>query len=593
MSGNYSRKTRRKRDIVRDAMRPQAVADFLKEPTSKMLRAMNPKHIAEKINPHAQAVGRLLKPIVKPKEQVNWLRNQLTWEKLKAPLSAVFALVVGGLAAVLSQASTGVSLSPPSVIGITTIVLELGSTERFYVRSALRILGTVVGSLVGLGLGTIGASIGDDTAQVNVIALQSYRLCMVGLSGFITFVGMTIFQDTAYMFLMFNISLVSVLYTITIQSAITAMLSALAGVVVSILTILLFQFPKTEAILAKTHKAAVENLFTLARFAVESDPRCMDDFDDCSTAVRKALTSTPASFEIYQQWRKWTCRQVIHNFDSLSMSTRPLYYTAYSMYWSLVQSPTATQAGGVFFFCNTAAQYDKYFRVPLMGIQGAIMSIQASLTRILVHDPSDPCKAPQHLELIVQRHLWLGCMRNIHILKEQYITHRAGCFASFSQHWSALDYIHQLINLVLAIAAYVHAIAEVFLPDVAEYVYPVLEDICENLAQIRHEGYFRADHFVQAMGLHHRSSVENSEIDYAQTSQVPSSGAQTPNYAPYGFTVRSNPEPYTIFSGQGRVPRGMDVDEMSSIASSPSPLATRRDAERQTSPANRRRSDSP
>jgi hypothetical protein len=534
---------------------------MLREPTQRIFKAMNPKFLAEKMQPSAQSVARLLKPIVKPKRQVNWLRNKLTWKNLKPPLSAVFALVAGGLAAVFSQASTGISLSPPSVIGITTIVLELGSTERFYVRSALRIIGTVIGSSIGLGLGTIGALIGDDTVGKNVIALQTYRLCMVALSGFITFVGMTIFSDTAFMFLMFNISLVSVLYTITITSAITAMLSALAGVTVSILTIMLFQFPKADAILADTHKRAVENLFTLARFAVESDPRAMDDFEDCSTAVRKALTFTPASFEIYQQWRKWTCRSVMHDFDSLSEATRPFFYVSYSMYWSLVQSPAATGQGGSLFFCNSAAQYDQYFRMPLMGIQGAIMSIQASLTRILVPDPKDPCKPPQHLEMIVQRHLWLGCMRNVHILKERYIAQRSDCFSTFTQHWSALDYLHQLINVILALTAYVHAIANVFLPEMAEYVYPVLEDICENLGQMRHEGLYRTDHFLNDGIKIHRNSFTNS-----------GDSSVTPLHN--HFTIRSNPDTnlFTAFSGVSRIPRGWDLDEHSSIESSPGAL---------------------
>ncbi len=579
---------RRKRDVVRNSLNPQNVAELLKEPTQKMFKMMNPKYLADKMQPGAQSVARLLRPIVKPRRQVNWLRNRLTWENMRAPISAVFALVLGGLAAVLSQASTGVSLSPPSVIGITTIVLELGSTERFYVRSALRIVGTVIGALVGLGLGSIGALIGDDTAGVNVVALQTYRLCMVAVSGLFTFVGMTVYQDTAYMFLMFNISLVSVLYTITLTSAITAMLSALAGVVVSILTILIFQFPKTDAILAKTHQRAVENLFTLARFAVESDPRSIEDFEDCSAHVRKALTSTPVSFEIYQQWRKWTCRRVLHNFDSLSVATRPLFYVAYSMYWSLVESPTATQQGGAFFFCNSVSQYDIYFRRTLMGIQGSIMSIQASLTRILVPDGKDTLRPEQHLELIVQRHLWHGCMRNIHILKEAYVSHRAECFATFSQHWSALDYMHQLINLILAVTAYVHAIAEVFVPGVAEYVYPVLEDICENLAQMRHEGVFRTDIFTGDNLRVHRSSL-NSLIE----SQASFSGAATPNNA---FTVRSNPEsnnPFTIFSGAGRIPRGFDLDEHSSIESSPASLESPRENPEETPTGTRRRPRSP
>ena len=556
MSTNEDKSTRRrKRDIVKDALNPQHVADLLKEPTQRVFKVMNPKFIAEKMQPGAQSIARMLKPIVKPKRQVNWLRNQLTWAKFRAPLSAVFALVVGGLAAVLSQASTGVSLSPASVIGITTIVLELGSTERFYVRSALRIGGTIIGCLIGFGLSCIGDLIGHESPSDNVVALQAYRLCMVGLSGLVTFGGMSIFTDTAYMFLMFNISLVTVLYANTWTSSVTAMLSALAGVTVSVLTIMLFQFPKADAILASTHQKAVENLFTLVRFAIESDPRCIDDFEDCSGAVRQALTSTPASYEIYQQWRKWTCREVLHNFDSLSVATRPLFYVSYSMYWGLVESPTANQTGGVFFFCNSAAHYDRYFRATLMSIQGSIMSIQASMTRILVPDPKDPCRPPQHLEMIVQKFLWIGCMRNIHILKQQYMERREECFATFSQNWSALDYLHQLINLVLAITAYVHAIAEVFLPEIAEYVYPVLEDICENLAQIRHEGLFRTD----------ESDHRTFRVKSASTPN------ETPSHEMYGFTVRSNPgeTPFTGNHRTGRIPRGLDIDEEASVRSSP------------------------
>ena len=579
--------TRRKRDIVRDAIRPQNVADMLRDPTQRVFKAMNPKNIVEKMQPGAQSVARLLKPIVKPKKQVNWLRNQLTWKKMKAPLSAVFALVLGGLAAVLSQSSTGITLSPPSVIGITTIVLELGSTERFYVRSALRVAGTVVGSAIGLGLGSIGVLIGDDRTGDNVVALQAYRLAMVAVSGFVTFAGMTIFSDTAYMFLMFNISLVSVLYTITLTSAIAAMLSALAGVTVSIITIFIFQFPKADAILAETHKKAVENLLTLARFAVESDPRAIDDFEDCSGAVRKALTSTPASFEIYQQWRKWTCRKVMHNFDSLSVATRPLYYVSYSMYWSLVQSPAATGLGGSLFFCNSAAQFDQHFRMPLMGIQGAIMAIQASLTRILVPDKKDPCKPPQHLEMIVQRHLWFGCMRNVHILKEKYLAHRSDCFSTFTQHWSALDYLHQLINMLLALTAYVHAIAEVFLPEVAEYIYPVLEDICENLGQMRHEGIYRIDHFMNDNLKIHRNSLTNSG----------SMGGDGISSTPFNnnFTIRSNPDMniFTAFSGTSRIPRGWDIDEHSSVESSPGALESPTSHKERSPTSNRRRARSP
>lgn len=533
-----------------------AVMNVVKPTTQAVLNAVNPVYIAGKLNPHAQQVIRLLKPVVEPKRQVNWIRSQLSWKNLQAPLSAVAAVVLGGLCAVFSQASTGVSLSPASVISITTIVMEFGSTERFYIRSALRILGTVMGALVGFGFGIIGIYIGDESSGKNIVALQAYRLSIVAFGALITFVGMKLFEQTSYAFMMFGVTMFTVVYTYTWVSAFTAMLSALAGVTVSIFTILIFQFPKADAILAKTHKIVVENLFTLVRFAVESDPRCMDDFDDCAGSVRSALVTTAGSFEVYAQWRRWTKRQVLHDFDSLSTATRPLFYVSYSMYWSLVQAPSANPNGGQFFFCNTPAQYDMYFRSTRMMLEGSIMAIQGCLSRILVRDPKDTCAPHELIEMIVSRHLWSGCVRNIQILKEQYISNREECFSSFGQHWSVCDYLHQLISLTLAITAYVHAIADTFLPHFAEHIYPTFEDICENLSQLRNEGSSRVEHFNQYVNPHRLSKTQ-------------SSFGGGPHLDP---NFNQNLNQFTSRSGHSRISRGINMDaNPRSISDPPSP----------------------
>ena len=535
-----------------DLMKPptQAIMGVIKPPTKVIFNMVNPVNIAERLNPHTQSVMRLLRPIMKPKRPVNWIKKQLTWRNLQAPLSAVAAVVLGGLCAVMSQFSTSVHLSPASVISITTIVMEFGSTERFYIRSALRILGTVCGAFAGFGFGVIGIYIGDDTTGTNLVALQSYRLCIVAVGALITFIGMKVFDQTSYAFMMFGVTMFSVLYTFTWVSALTAMLSALAGVVVSIFTILMFQFPKADVILANTHKKAVENLFTLVRFAIESDPRCLDDFDECAASVREALASTSASFEVYSQWRRWTKRTVIHKFDSLSSATRPLFYLSFSMYWSLVESPSAHACGGQFFFCNHPGQYDKYFRATRMGLEGSVMSIQSCLSKILVKDPKDHCPPQQLMDMVVSLHLWSGCVRNIQILKEQYISHREECFSSFGQHWSVCDYLHQLISLTLAITAYVHAIAEVFMPDMAEHIYPMLEDICENLSQLRNEGSWRLDHFNQFVNPSRPAS------SYSHANPSRGTSGFSPGAGAFDYTVNS----FTIHSNNSRVLRGLDND---------------------------------
>ena len=477
-----------------EMMNPMPILEKMAQPAHAVMNFVNPVHIAEKFNPHAQAVLRLFKPIIsQPKQQVNWLRAKLTWSNLQGPLSAVAAVVLGALCAVLSQQSTGVSLSPASVISITTIVMEMGSTERFYVRSALRMLGTVLGSFAGFGFAAIGLAISSDGSE-NYLELQAFQLAMVAVGGLVTFMGMKFFEHTAYAFMMFGVTMFSVMYSATNSwtPAITAMLSSLAGVVVSIFTILLFQFPKADVLLAETHRKAVENMFTLVKLALESDPRSIDDFEVCAQSVREALVSTTASYEVYAQWRRWTHRDIKHNFDSLSIATRPVYYLAYSMFWSLVQAPSANACGGMYFFCDSPHAYDKYFRSPRMGLEGSMMAIQASLTRILVKDPKDTCPPQQHMDMIVSRHLWSGCVRNIHILKETYVAHREECFSTFGQNWSVCDYLHQVIALTMALSAYVHAIAEIFMPDMAEHIYPMLEDICENLTQIRNDGNRRA-----------------------------------------------------------------------------------------------------
>jgi hypothetical protein len=553
-----SEKKERKRDKVDrmfHAMRPQSVVDFVKPSAQVMLNMVNPFYIADKINPHAHSVVRLLKPIVKPKEHVNWIRNKFTWKNLQAPLSAVAALVLGGLFSVLSS-NANVKLSAVSVISTTTIVMEFGSTERFYVKSALRIIGTVAGAFVGFGLGGVGITIHDYTLT------QVYLLGMVALGGLVTFIGMKVFEGTGHAFMMFGFTMFSVLYSYTWASALSTMLSAFAGVAVSILTILLFQFPKTMDLLAQTHRNAVENLFTLARFAIESDPRSIDDFEDCSGTVRSALASTSASYEVYYQWRQWTRRSVIHNFDSLSTATRPLFYVIYSMYWGLVQSPAASGYGGQFFFCNNLAVYDKYFRSTRMSLEGAMMAIQGSLTRILVQDPDDSCHPEQHMEMIVTRHLWIGCMKNIHMLKELYLAHKDECFATFSQHWSVCEYLHQLITLTIAITAYVHAIAEIFLPKIAEHIYPMLEDICENLAQIRNEGSMRAaDHFGGIGPDRPYSKGDSNLSTHANSYQSSSSFSRSIYEQPHSFMGNS----FTMRSGQSRMPYFPDIDENESL----------------------------
>ena len=458
---------------------------------------MTQKIFSKTVDPTARLVGRLLKPIMHvPKQQVNKLRTNLTWANLQGPLSAAAAVVLGGLCAVLSQASAGIALNPASVMSITTIVMELGSTEKFYVRSTLRIIGTLIGSATGFGFGAVAVAIaGSSHAGIQdpeYIAAESFRLSMSAIVALITFSGMKFYERVSHAFMMFGVTFFSVLYTETLTSATAAVLSALAGVICSILTILVFQFPKAEVMLAETHKGAVESLFTLVRFAIEADPRCMDDFDDCSTTVRKALTSTSASFQIYAQWRRWTRRCVVHDFDKLSRATRPLFYVSYCMYWSLVESPSAgSENGGIYLFCNTPEQYREYFEQPRILFEGAIVSIQASLALILVRDEKDTISPELHLHAIVFRHLWHGCMRNIHELKESFIGNQDECFGSIGQRWSFIEYLNRSIALVLAVVAYVNAIADIFLPETALVIYPTLEDICENLCRIRNESGLR------------------------------------------------------------------------------------------------------
>jgi hypothetical protein len=183
------------------------------------------------------------------------------------------------------------------------------------------------------------------------------------------------------------------------------------------------------------------------------------------------------------------------DYDSLSSATRPLFYISYSLYWTLVMAPVGNGSGGVFLFCDNATMYDLYFRAPRMMLEGSMMAIQESLTRILMHDPKDECHPHQHMEMILSRHLWFGCQRSIHILKESYIEHRDKCFSTSGQHWSFIEFLHQTMSLTMAVCGYIHVIAEMFLPEVAEHVYPILEDVCENLANMRNEGSLRLSTF--------------------------------------------------------------------------------------------------
>ena len=434
-------------------------------------------------------------------------RQLFTWRELKGPVAVTFSCLVGMVGSMVFQYNYPKSIMPiqtAAVIATTLLIMgEMGTSEKFYLKSTLRVLGVVSGIALGmiyalfeklledyLDIPNSAEAMNDPAAHSNPNEwkLIVFRISVISPTIFLCCMMMKVFPKYSYAINVMAIHCPTALLAKTIYASLGIAVSAFVAVFAAVLSLVLFDKFTTESLLMETNKACINGVLSVFQLAVTGDPENLDQFLNHTDSVHKSISSAESAHDTYAQWRAWTCREVAHDFKALVKPTRPLFYQAYSLYWSNVAAYHATEYRADILFCNDAAAYERYFKSLVDDMVISIAKIKELLSKIY----SDASLKDEELDLIfdeiIANCLWNGMLRSQEEMKRLYLKHRKEVYTTFGQRWNMTDYLRQIAMMNLAFVEYMRSMITVFQTEQRRVrLTKLLDELAEGLDDLRRE----------------------------------------------------------------------------------------------------------
>lgn len=428
-------------------------------------------------------------------------RKLFTWKELKAPLSVTFAALLGMVAAMLVdyyQPRWEYQIKTAAVISTTLLIMgEMGTSEKFYLKTTLRVTGVVTGIALGILYATfervLQRWLGIDDPKMEATHPQAwvmlvFRVAIVSPTIFVCCVLMKVFNKYAYAINVLAIHCPTALLAKSYEASLGITMAAILAVVASAVSLLLFDKFTTESLLMDTNKKCIVGVLSVFQLAVSGDPENLEQFLTHTDAIHKSITSAESAHDTYAQWRQWTCRKVVHDFKALVKPTRPLFYQAYSLYWGNVAAYHATEYRAVILFCNDFESYERHFKALVDDVLICIERSKEDLGKLF----DSPNMKEEEMDIlfnqIIVNHVWHGLLRAQEDMKRQYMKNRKAIFSTFGQRWNMTDYLRQIAMMTLAMVDYMRAMIDVFqTPARRARLTKLLDEVAQALDDLRRE----------------------------------------------------------------------------------------------------------
>ena len=428
-------------------------------------------------------------------------KKLFTWKELKAPLSVTFAAIFGMVSAMLIdyyKPKWEYQIKTAAVISTTLLIMgEMGTSEKFYLKSTLRVAGVLSGISIGLvyaifeGLLMEYLDIKPGHESENSLGwiMIIFRVGLVSPTIFIACLCMKMFSKYSYAINVLAIHVPVALLAPTTAASLGIAMSALISVFSAVLSLLLLDKFTSESLLMDANKTSVIGVLSVFQLAITGDPENLEQFLKHTDSIHKSISSADSAYDTYVQWRQWTCRRVVHDFKALVKPTRPLFYQAYSLYWGNVAAYHATEYRANILFCNDSDSFEKYFKPLVDDLVLSIEKIKEGFTR-LYSDPSALKEEAMDLlfDDIITTCMWHGLLRAQEEMKKQYMKNRKTIFSTFGQRWNMTDYLRQIAMMTLALVDYMRALVAVFQkPSRQVRLNKLLDDVADGLDELRRE----------------------------------------------------------------------------------------------------------
>jgi ribosome-associated toxin RatA of RatAB toxin-antitoxin module len=428
-------------------------------------------------------------------------KKLFTWKELKAPLSVTFACIVAMLTSTLIdyfKPGLEYKIKTAAVLGTTLLIMgEMGTSEKFYLKSTLRVAGVLMGVSVGLLYALLEDMLlrhleitpGKEAENPNGWVMIVFRVGLMAPTIFVCCLLMRMFGKYSYAINVLAIHVPAALLAPTTAASIGIGMAAGIAVVSAVLALVLFDKFTTESLLMETNKSCITGVLSVFQLAVSGDPDNLDQFLEHTDAIHKSISSAESAHDTYVQWRQWTCRHVKHDFKALVKPTRPLFYQAYSLYWGNVAAYHATEYRAVILFCNDAESFEKHFKSLVDEMIVSIDKIKEGFSR-LYSDPSALNEEAMDLlfDEVITNWLWHGLLRAQEDMKRLYMKNRKTLFSTFGQRWNMTDYLRQIAMMTLALVDYMRAIVTVFQKPARQIrLNKLLDEVSDGLDELRRE----------------------------------------------------------------------------------------------------------
>ena len=432
-------------------------------------------------------------------------KQVFTWKEMRAPLSVTLAAILAMVSSLLYEyyfREAKIRIMAAAVISTTLLIMgEMGTSEKFYLRTTLRVVGVIAGLILGMIYAVceeqlekyLGIDHSEEVAKgapprynSNDWIIILFRLFLISPTIFVCCLFMKIFPKYSYAINVMAIHCPVALLARTFLASLGITFAALLAVLVSVISIFLLDKFTTESLLMDTNRTCITGVLSVFQLAVTGDPEERDQFLKHTDSVHKSISSAESSIDVYTQWRKWTCRNVVHDFKALVKPTRPLFYQAYSLFWSNVAAYHAIDYRADILFCNDSELYEKHFKSLVDELVISIDRVKESLTKLFKNPNMIEAEMDSVFDEILVSHLWNGIVRAQEDMKVLYLKLRKSVFSTFGQRWNMTDYLRQMALMTLALVDYLRAMVAVFQKSERQLrLNKVLEQVADSLDRLR------------------------------------------------------------------------------------------------------------
>jgi hypothetical protein len=382
------------------------------------------------------------------------------------------------------------------VVSTIILIMEMGTSEKFYIKSSFRLIGVIVGTCIGMIYalieGVIQQYLGIEklgTGTDNEWIILIYRILILGPTIFITCVLMKIKPTYSHAFNTLSINVcTAAMLAADIYQALGAFTAVGVAAVLAVIALVLFEKFTTESYLMDTNRICIHGVLSVVQLALTADPMDAEKFSKHSDSVHKNISAAESAQQTYTQWRSYTCRHVDHDFKTLVDPTRPLYYQAYALYWGNVSAFHAEAYKANILFCDSREKYDQLFHGLINDHVRLIEEIKNNLGKLYANPKMADDEKDQLFDAIVLSGLLNGTVKIQESLKRTYLANRKTCFSTYGQRWNMMDFLRQLSMITLAFVDYMRAMVRIFQGgDKEKRLIALLDQVADTLDMLRKE----------------------------------------------------------------------------------------------------------